>query len=350
MDATALSLAQLSDQELLAKVTELAAEEREATVLLIAHLAELDARRLHLAEGYSSLFGYYTVALHLSEDAAYTRIVAARASRRFPVLLRLLSDGSLTLTAARLLAPHLTAENHEGLLHQARHQNKRGVEELLARVSPRPAVPPTMRRLPAPRTQEPQPDLAGLTTTELVEPLTTAQLPPRRLATVTPLAPERYKVQFTASAGTHQKLLQVQNLLRHQVLDGDLDQVIDRALTALLNELAKKMLAAAEHPRQARPTGFGSRHIPAEVKRAVWFRDGGQCAFVSKKGRRCNEISYLEFHHIEPHAAGGPATVSNIQLRCRAHNAGEAELQFGPRNYARVAEGAGAERARSGPG
>jgi hypothetical protein len=32
---------------------------------------------------------------------------------------------------------------------------------------------------------------------------------------------------------------------------------------------------------------------------------------------------------VKPYAAGGEATVENIQLRCRAHNAYEAELYYG---------------------
>ena len=57
---------QLSNDELLERVKSLAEQEREATASLIAHLAELDARRLYLAEGYSSLFTYCTQVLCLS--------------------------------------------------------------------------------------------------------------------------------------------------------------------------------------------------------------------------------------------------------------------------------------------
>lgn len=89
------SVAQLSNQELLAQVKRLAAREREATAILIAHLAELDERRLYLAEGYSSLFAYCTQVLHLSEHAAYGRIEAARIVRRFPVILEMLEQGSV---------------------------------------------------------------------------------------------------------------------------------------------------------------------------------------------------------------------------------------------------------------
>ena len=102
--------ARLSDAELLGQVVHLAREEREATVELVAHLAELDARRLYLGEGFGSLFGYCTGALRLAEHAAYNRIEAARASRRFPAILDLLADGSLNLSTLRLIAPHLQPE------------------------------------------------------------------------------------------------------------------------------------------------------------------------------------------------------------------------------------------------
>jgi 5-methylcytosine-specific restriction endonuclease McrA len=155
---------------------------------------------------------------------------------------------------------------------------------------------------------------------------------------VAPLAPQRYKVQFTARAETYEKLRLAQDLLRHQIPDGDLDQIFHRALTALLEDLVRQKVAATDRPRRARPTAPSSRHIPAEVKRAVWLRDGGRCAFVGTSGRRCTATGFLEFHHVRPHAVGGESTIDNIQLRCRAHNAYEAGLYFGPSTLAEVRE------------
>src|SRR5690606_17450307 len=134
----------LSDQDLLATVRRLARDERRATAALIASLAELDARRLFLGEGCSSLFTYCTRVLRLSEHAAYGRIEAARAARKFPIVLDRLADGSLTLTAVGLLAPHLTAENHLALLDAARHRSKREVQAQVAALRPQPAVAPTV--------------------------------------------------------------------------------------------------------------------------------------------------------------------------------------------------------------
>jgi hypothetical protein len=64
----------------------------------------------------------------------------------------------------------------------------------------------------------------------------------------------------------------------------------------------------------------------------VWRRDGGQCAFVAANGRRCTERAFIEYHHMEAFALGGPSTPDNIGLRCRRHNQYEAERVFGPRH------------------
>jgi hypothetical protein len=304
--------------------------EREATTCLIAHLAVLDERRLYLVEGYSSLFTYCTQALHLSEHAAYGRIQAARAIRKFPIVLDMLGDGSLNLTTVGLLAGLLTHENHREVLDMARHKSKRQVEELVAQLRPQPAVPATVRKLPssrlssgvttalhsAVRSLEPIDDGQGMTSAQVSLP--TQVPPPARPALVIAVAPKRYKIQFTASAETYEKLRLAQDLLRHQIPDGDPAKIFDRALTALLCDLAKKRFASTDRPRESRVIAHGSRHIPAEVKRAVWARDGGRCAFVSNTSRRCTERGFLEYHHVAPYGAGGEPTADNIQLRCRA--------------------------------
>jgi hypothetical protein len=353
------SLIRLSDHDLIAALARLSRCERSATADLIAHLAELDARRLYRGLGYSSLFVYCTAALRLSEHEAYNRIEAARAARRFPVVLDRLRDGSANLTTVRLLAPHLTAANHEDLLASAFGRGRREVEELLARRFPREPVPPSVRKLPGPAplpdAPVPEPPVKGSPALQVAPPpppAPTVQPPPvtspSRRAVVAPLATDQYKVTFTAKAETCRKLRLAQDLLRHQVPDGDPAEIFDRALSALLEELARKRLGSTSRPRKDRPGTPGSRHIPAAVRRAVWLRDGGRCAFVARSGRRCGEGGFLEFHHVEPYARGGEPAVSNIALRCRSHNAYEAEIDFGPRQ-APGATRSGTSRAR-GPG
>ena len=142
------SLTRLSDAELVARVKSLVARERDATAHLVAHLAEMDTRDVHLREGYESLYVYCRDALGLSEGEAYNRIEVARAARRFPIILEMLAAGSVNLTATRLLAPHLTLANHREVLDSARGKKKSGIEEIVARLSPRPDVAASVRKLP----------------------------------------------------------------------------------------------------------------------------------------------------------------------------------------------------------
>ena len=383
----AIPLTDLSDAQILGRVTRLSRCERRVTARLIAHLAEFDRRSLHLGAGFPSLFLYCTEVLRLSEHEAYNRIEAARAVRRFPVILEKLAAGCLNLTAVRLLAPHLTDANVTVLIAEAEGKGKRGVEEVLARHFPKPDVCDSIRKvrarptacasevasLPA-RHEEPAdpadrgdatdsaapsvpeaPTVVGSSETGRPTVLTPLPPPPPRPDTLRPLAEDRYEVRFTATRETCEKLKLAKDLLRHRLPNGETAEVIDRALTLLLEDLARKRFAATSRPRSdgedaARPgpspgPDHVSRHIPAQVKRTVWIRDGGRCAFVSHGGRRCTQRGFLEFHHVRPYAVGGQATAGTIALRCRAHNACEAELHSG----AGVREGVELVPERVGP-
>lgn len=369
MQDTRLGIAaRLADDELLRRLQLLAGGEREATVDLVAHLAELDTRGLHLAQGYASLFSYCTEALRLAEHAAYNRIEAARASRRFPAILDRLADGRLNLSTLRLLAPHLTSDNCQAVLGEAAGKSKREVEALVARLAPRPDAPASVRKLPTPRLL-PQ-SMATTSSLTLPDRIAASDTDPALSASgaapgatpsaegaaaaaaangsrtaphttragrpvVAPLSPERYRVQFTVNRETHENLRRAQELLRREVPDGDPGAIFDRALKLLLADVARKKMAKVAKPRPIRATAAGSRHVPAHVRRAVWQRDAGRCAFVAPTGRRCRERVFLEFHHVEPYAIGGESTEANLSLRCRAHNAHEAKQVFG--RYAPIA-------------
>ncbi|PYQ44171.1 MAG: hypothetical protein DMF77_07850 [Acidobacteria bacterium] len=328
-------------------LTDLAHTEREATVALIVHLAEFDSRGLYAGLGFQSTWAYCMEVLRLSEDATCNRIEAARMVRKYPIVLDMLETGTLSPTTARLLAKRLTDENHEALLAEASGKSKRQVEELLARHFPESDVRASVRRVsgsgagpvaaqeppaPAPALAESQsrmdsgsPSRASSSPTASAPALSAAPRP-----VVRSLAPERYEIRFTASAETCEKLRLAQDLLGHAVPSGDLAQVFDRALDVLVQELVKRKFAVTERPRPNRGQSDDSRNIPADVKRTVFVKDRGSCAFVSPSGRRCGSRRFLEFHHVEPYGAGGKPTAHNIQLRCGVHNRYEAELFYGP--------------------
>src|SRR5512144_1435993 len=115
-------LSQVSDAVLLRDLAALVAKDRLTTASLLAHIAEVDARRLYAPAGYPSMHAFCLEELRLSEDAAYKRIQAARAARRFPALFAAVAEGRVHLAAVCLLAPHLTEENAEELIQAATHR------------------------------------------------------------------------------------------------------------------------------------------------------------------------------------------------------------------------------------
>ncbi len=334
----------LSDDDLLARLTVLAGRERETTVELVAHLAALDSRpSVYAAHGYGSFFAYCTEALGLSEDATCNRIEAARACRRFPVILDMLAAGEMTLTSVRLLSRHLTPENHLAVLAKAVGRSNRQIEVLVAELAPRADVPSSVRKLPVPMSSGPvlAPEAGEVASKPASPTAPPMPLTPSPRPIVQPTAPERYRVQFTIGQATHEKLRRIQALLRREIPSGDPGVLFDRALTLLLEQVEKKKLGLTASPRrrsirratdrEIRTPVLASRDVPSAVRGVVWVRDEGRCAFVSSGGRRCTERAFVEFHHVQTHAKGGPPTANNISLRCRRHNQYEAELVFGPR-------------------
>ena len=269
---------------------------------------------------------------------------------RQDLILHFVADGSVTLTTVAMLRPHLADANHESLLGAARHKTKREVELLIATLAPRPDAKALIRRLPTQReAQAVVADRAGLvdgstasSSEALVAPAADATSkacavhlaapPPAPISRVSPLASDRYLLRVTLSASGHANLRRAQELMAHRAPNGDPSVIIAKALSLLVAELERTKVASVRRPRAQReapsPSSSGSRHIPAIIRRRVWARDEGRCAFVGSCGR-CTETSRLEFHHLIPFARGGATTLGNIALRCRSHNAYESELAFG---------------------
>src|SRR5437867_13357177 len=143
------SLTHVSDPDLVRGLTSAVAQDRSATVVVLAHLAEFDARRLYVPAAFPSTYLYGLHERHVAEDAAYKRIQAARAARQLPAIFQAVAEGRLHLTAVNLLAPHLTPENAEALLRAAAHRTKSEVEQLLAERFPRSETLALVQALPS---------------------------------------------------------------------------------------------------------------------------------------------------------------------------------------------------------
>jgi hypothetical protein len=302
------SLAHLEPDALLRDLASLVKKDRVSTAVILAHLAEVEARRLYRPAGYSSMFAYCVGELGMSEDATGKRIHAARAARRFPILFHAVADGRLHLTAVTMVAHHLAGENVEQWVAAAAHKTRAQIQILLAERFPQPDLPTRLEAVPAqPTGDEHAPaHLAGSATglgTEQVMGVTSehapehvavnagagptpsltipavekapsnleapgAKLPPRVHAPaaspapsgqteppaarprITPLSPGRFAFQGTLSRATHEKLLHARSLLGHVVPSGDLDEVLSRVLDLAIPQLERRKFGSTDRPRR----------------------------------------------------------------------------------------------------
>jgi hypothetical protein len=164
-----------------------------------------------------------------------------------------------------------------------------------------------------------------------------------------PLAPLRYRVEFTAGQEYAELLEEARNLLQHQIPDRDIARVHELAMAAFVEHLKRRRQGATKRPRRSATDGpapvrvneeasrdaASRRYVPAEIRRAIWQRDAGRCTFADASGRRCHERAGLEVHHEQAFALGGPTTLENLRLMCRAHNGLHAERDFGRAHVAR---------------
>src|SRR5690349_3013564 len=309
---SARDFSSVSDAELVAGLKALVVQERALSAAILEHLGEVGARKLYLPAACASMHVYCVRVLGMAEEVAFKRIRAARAARRFPVVLEAVAEGRLHVSAVVWIAPHLTEEGAAELVAECGGKSKAEIEVVLARRAPRPDVRPRLEREP----EQPA----------LVEPGPVPPHLPR--AKVKPLAPERFKLEVTVSGETKAKLERAQSLLRHQLPGGDLGAVIDKALDVLLEKVEARKFGKVKKPRAA-ARSRSRRHVPAAVRREVVARDGQRCSFVGEDGRRCDETGFLELDHVVPVAHGGEPTVEGVRILCKAHNLYQAERVMG---------------------
>lgn len=324
------SLSTLSDDEVLTGLEATIGNARKLLARLLAYLAEVEHRRLHLEAACSSMFEYCVRRLGMSDGEAFRRTTAARLVRRFPVLLDKISRGQIHLSAVVLLRDHLTDENHAELIDRACGKTKLEVREMLAARFPKPDAPTAIHPLPEKGAASRQAPLAAVVAKDAPQP--TAPTEERRASTE-PLSPGRYKVELTISAELKEKIARATDLMRHRNPNGDLAVVLERAVDLLIAQLEKERFGRTTKPRSEPPASKAKSARPGyvsnAVRREVYERDGGQCTFVDERGRRCTSRAFLELDHRVAKALGGTDDAENIRLLCRFHNALHAQRTFG---------------------
>src|SRR3974390_804988 len=119
-----MKLTELSDAQLLEGLKTLCAEDRSVLARLLAHLIEVEERRLHLESACPSMLQFCVRRLGMSEDEACRRIQAARLARPLPDVLVRIERGDLTLSTMALLHDALTEANYEDLVPAAAGKTK----------------------------------------------------------------------------------------------------------------------------------------------------------------------------------------------------------------------------------
>ena len=318
-------LTHLPDARLLAHLPLIAARDRATTAELLAHLAEVELRRLYAAAGYASMVAYCVGHLRYSEAAAEKRVHVARVANEYPVLFEMLADGRMSLTTVLVLSPALKQGHAHELIAESAGRSRNEIEWLLARRFPRSEIFEWGTE-PAHEDRGNEPAPGQLAPSFSADP---ESIPvPSRGATMTPLDNDRVALQVTVSRATQQKLQRAKELLGFEVAGNDTAAVLERALDALIATLEKKRFGRHTNHRASQMQS-DPRHIPSAVREEVAARDGEQCTFVSDDGHRCESRHALEFDHVVPLAKGGVTRAYNLRLLCPAHNQYEADRILG---------------------
>lgn len=277
------SLSASDDATLIEGFAERVRRDRMATAELVAHVEEIDRRELWARHGCSSMFSFCTDRFHISESQAGRLIWAARTARRFPVIFDMLAGGDVHLTTINTLAAYLTDENHRDVLSRARHLKKRELERLVAEIAPRPDVPSRVVALPRPRDAGTAPAsllaLDAVVEKAMETPPPSSASPARPAGRVEPLSPRRFKIEVTVDEDTHDALRELQDLLSHQIPNGDPAAIVARALNELLERTRAKRAAKTDRPKARKndvATPARTRHVPAAARRKTWEDSGGR--------------------------------------------------------------------------
>ncbi|MBF0206677.1 MAG: HNH endonuclease [Oligoflexia bacterium] len=347
-----LNLDKIDDQQLLKNTEALVKQERSITIFLLAHLDEIESRRLYAELGHSSLFSYCIKKLGYSESEAYLRIAVMRLSRSLPEIKEWISTGDITISNVvitiqsikrqeKISGENLALEEKRALLAAVSKKSTRAAKQLLEAIEDKKradqqakSAPPLSLLMP-PAADE----LTPYTTTTTATTITTTSelifsgvsggnsgnsgscgsgapaadeiLPPWSKAVLL------YKVEV--SSAVLEKMATLKNLAGNysdcELLELALQKTIESYTKPSVNQHRQN------HTLTPSPQNNHSRYIPQSVRQEVRARAKDRCEYISPiTGERCEEVHNLEFDHCQPFAGGGENNVTNLRLYCRTHN------------------------------
>lgn len=277
----------LTNEELLNELRHAVKVERKSIAEVLHYLAEVEARRLHLERGYSSLWEFATKYLGYSENEAYARIQAMRLMREVPAAEKDFQEGKISLTVAAGVKSAFTQENKkrkEKNEAPLRAEEKQKIFDEVKGKSKREAEKVFANHFGDQRND----------------------------------ALEKWVIHATPDMV--KMLEELKSFYAHRNFEGDISKLFQILLEVTLKEEKKKRM---EEPAgaSAKPSRPGSRHIPRRVRREVWRRSNHECAYIDPvTGRKCDSKHALEVDHIYEWSRGGTHDPENLRLLCSAHN------------------------------
>jgi hypothetical protein len=340
----------LSASELLDAVRDSLSSERLIVCRFLVLLMELDRRQLYRNVGFPSLFHWLTRGLGLSESSAAKRIQVTRLLTRLPNIresvFAMLRAGDMHLAGLSVLAPHLTAENADKILADAKGRTRLQMESMIVSLGltngPATSAKPWIRIMSAELSHEsgkwPAPDQGTDKNPEQAR----DQDPDEIRRQISDFAHDRRPA--AESTGHCRSSSASGNQGRDHLKDRLKDQGLAiRLAVTLIGDGARDLLRLRElfpwhdpgriiHEALSllrKTRDFPATKLPRETQRQVFARDGHQCTFVSDDGVRCPARGRLQIDHILPRAKGGDDRIENLRLLCAAHNQLMAERHFG---------------------
>jgi len=277
-----VDISTLEDDEVWRLFLTLAAQERVVIADLVASLAEVERRNLIRDRHWPSVFDYCVYSLRWSESAAYRRIRAARAVRKFPIILEMLRDGRLHLEGIVILHAFIEDPDFAALLLKAVGLTSKAIERLVADRRRDPPLRDVMRFVgvaptPAPVSSPPILDLdlqADRVEAQAVPPASaptkdgpTSDSPtpgdrPQPAAAPAQPPSKLVRIGFTADESFDLLVRHAQQIMRHKYPNGSLEGIFRDALRLLI---AKKDLGVRAHAAAAR---LARRKSKATARRA----------------------------------------------------------------------------------
>ncbi len=342
-------LTKLSGKELTNKLLELRKKEREITLEILFYLNEVEARNLHLEEGYGSMFDFCVRKLRYSEGGANRRISTARAVAKYPTILPYLEDGRVNLTSVSIVVPLFEEHDPNAVMAAIAGKKQIDVREYVAHFRPKTSLPrEEIRPLTFSRPASVEPSLPFEPTPDAIPTKSFCihyggdLFSQESVAEKTDAPEQRFELRFNVSADCHKDLQRVRRLLsgrfpRGVSLERAFEVLVDEYLKRkepLRKSLFRRKVETTRVRRRAVKHKVESPRLPtrvpsAETRREVLQRDKCCCSYVGPDGVRCESTWDLEIDHRVPFADGGSTQPDNLRLLCRAHNHLAAEKRFG---------------------